>query len=213
MRKYCVLLVFLILGSTTSLWAQQPVVVYDPLTHAAVPTATTTEATQDGALGTITLVKFLLDGCRGRDTVPSAVSTADDAVLGLCNLLGARAVFPMANSYGGADTCYLTSAASNNSTNCKASAGTIYDISVVNTTATLYYLRLYNAGSAPTCSSATNFVESIPIPASTTGAGIVRTFPTGRNYSAGIGFCLTAGGSSTDNSNAATGVYTSIGYK
>ncbi len=121
---------------------------------------------------------------------------------------------PTAAAFGGAANHYTTSAASTNATSVKASAaGTIYDISVINTTATLYYLRLYDSAAAPTCSSATGFVETIPIPASATGAGVVRTFPVGRAYANGIGFCITAGGSSTDNTSAATGVYVSIGYK
>jgi hypothetical protein len=33
------------------------------------------------------------------------------------------------------------------------------------------------------------------------------------DYSSGIGFCLTGGGSSTDNTNAATGVYLALLYK
>ena len=41
-------------------------------------------------------------------------------------------------------TCYITSAASTNATNCKASAGRVTLIRVINTTATLYYLRMYN---------------------------------------------------------------------
>lgn len=114
---------------------------------------------------------------------------------------------------GGASTQYLSSAATTNATSVKASAGTLYDVSVVNTTATLYYLRLYNLATAPTCSSATGFVETIPVPASTSGAGIAKSFPIGRDYSAGIAYCLTGGGSSTDNTAAATGVYVSLGYK
>lgn len=211
MRKLFATLFFLLVAAP--LYAQPPVVVFDPVTHQPVPTATTTEAAHDSPLGTMTLVKFLVDGCRARSSMPSAVSTDDDGVAGICNMLGFRGMFPAANNYGGADTCYLPSAASNNSTNCKSTAGTIYDISVVNTTATIYYLRIYDASAAPTCSSATNFKETIPIPASTTGAGIVRTFPTGRSYANGIGFCLTGGGSSTDNTNAATGVFISLGVK
>lgn len=115
---------------------------------------------------------------------------------------------------GGADTCYISSAATTNATNCKTTAATLYDISVVNTSSTIYYLRLYNLAAAPTCSSATGFVESIPIPHNTgSGGGVVKAFPIGRNYSAGLSFCLTAGGSSTDNTAANTGLYVSIGYK
>lgn len=111
-------------------------------------------------------------------------------------------------------SCYITSAASTNSTNCKASAGNIYAIHVTNTTTTNYFLRLYNASSAPTCSSATGFIETIPALGASANGGINgRVVPAGEAYDTGIGFCLTGGGSSTDNTNAATGVYVSIRYK
>lgn len=108
---------------------------------------------------------------------------------------------------------YATSAASNNATNVKNAAGTVSTISVVNTTATIYYLRMYNLASAPTCSSATGFVNTIPVPASTSGAGIVIPITVPHSFTTGIGYCLTGGGSSTDNTNAATGVYINIWYK
>jgi len=104
-------------------------------------------------------------------------------------------------------TCYLESAASTNATSCKGSAGGILAIHATNTTNTAYYLRMYNLASAPTCSSATGFVETIPIFANLPN-GRATTSPQG--YSAGIGFCLTGGGSSTDNTAAATGVYITI---
>src|SRR6476659_1166286 len=67
---------------------------------------------------------------------------------------------------------------------------------------------MYNLAASPTCSSSTGFVESIPVPHNTgSGGGVVKTFPIGRNYSAGVSFCLTAGGTSTDNTSAATGLY------
>lgn len=110
--------------------------------------------------------------------------------------------------------CYITSAASTNSTNCKASAGNVYFVHVTNTTTTNYFLRLYNSSSAPTCSSATGFVETIPALGASANGGVngrVNMIP--QSYTTGIGFCLTGGGSSTDNTNAATGVYVTIGYK
>jgi hypothetical protein len=109
--------------------------------------------------------------------------------------------------------CYLVSAASTNATNCKSTAGNLYGARFINTTATVYFLRLYNTAAAPTCSSATGFIESIPIPASTTGAGFMWTPTYPINYTTGIGYCFTAGGGSTDNTNAATGVYGAIQYK
>lgn len=127
----------------------------------------------------------------GVDTFSVSIGASTDAVLG----------------------CVLQSAASTNSTSCKGSAGSFYGVRAVNTTATLYFLRMYNSSGAPTCSSATGFIESIPIPASTTGAGIAAIQPIGISYGTGIGFCFTGGGSSTDNTNAATGVYLTILYK
>ena len=111
---------------------------------------------------------------------------------------------------GGTSTCYITSAASTNSTNCKASAGQLYNLTLVNTTATTYYLRLYNLSSAPTCSSATGFIATIPVLAT---GGVSQAKHVGQAFGTGIGFCLTGGGSSTDNSNAATGVYITLEYK
>lgn len=126
---------------------------------------------------------------------------------------GSTAVQASSNPNYGATTHYLTSAATTNSTSVKTSAGNVYLFSIVNTTATLYYLRIYNLAAAPTCSSATGFVETIPIPASATGAGIVRSQPIAQAFTTGIAYCLTGGGSSTDNTAAATGVYLTILYK
>jgi hypothetical protein len=116
----------------------------------------------------------------------------------------------------GASSCVLQSAASTNATNCKASAGLLYGYDLVNTTTTIYYLRLYNASSAPTCSSATNFIRTIPVPpagAAGQAGGLARDIAVGETYGTGLGFCLTGGGSSTDNTNAATGVYITLHYK
>lgn len=110
-------------------------------------------------------------------------------------------------------TCYLTSAASTNSTNCKASAGNVYGVYVINTTTTNYFLRMYNSASAPTCSSATGFIETIPILGGAANGGGISRMQMAQGYSTGIGFCVTGGGSSTDNTNAATGVYITVLYK
>jgi hypothetical protein len=123
-------------------------------------------------------------------------------------------VQPVPGTANGASTCVVQSAASTNATNCKNAAGLIYGLEVVNTTSTIYYLRLYNLSTSPTCSSATGFIRTVPIPhASGAGAGIANFYTVGETYGTGIGFCLTAGGSSTDNSSAAVGVFITIHYK
>jgi len=110
-------------------------------------------------------------------------------------------------------THYAAAAASTNATSVEASSGTVYHYSLTNTTSTIYYLRMYNLASAPTCSSATGFVESIPIPANTSGGGRERPMNIGQAFTTGIAYCITGGASSTDNTNAATGVLVSILYK
>lgn len=142
----------------------------------------------------------------------SAGSSGDYATLD-SSAEGAAYTTQIATTGGGATMIAFTSAASTNSTSVKASAGNLYGFTLINTTTTLYYLRLYNLASAPTCSSATGWVASIPIPASATGAGVTVNLPTPGAFSTGIGYCFTGGASSTDNTNAATGVHGFLLYK
>lgn len=112
----------------------------------------------------------------------------------------------------GDSTKYITSAANTNPTLVSANPTRARQYSLVNTTAVLYYLRVYNLPVAPTCSSATGLVEVIPIPASASGAGIQRVeSDDGQNFPAGMSFCLSA---AVDGStNAATGIFVSVKYK
>lgn len=108
--------------------------------------------------------------------------------------------------------CNVVSAASNNATSCTAKTTQFWGIRFANTTATVYYLRLYNLATAPTCTSATGFIESIPlVPTGQTGQTIFF-FPYPIAYSAGLGFCITAGSAGTDNTNAAVGILGDLFY-
>jgi hypothetical protein len=106
---------------------------------------------------------------------------------------------------------HALSAASNNCTNVKNAAGTLWEIHVTNTnTSGVYDLRLYNKASAPVPSTDSALVtDNIAIPlASAAGVygGIVVSFPAGRSFSSGIGFCLTGLIADNDNTSATTGV-------
>lgn len=80
----------------------------------------------------------------------------------------------------------------------------------INTTGTIYYLRFYDSASAPTCSSATGFLFTIPIPASASGAGTDLGYGSGGwTATNDVAWCLNGGGTSTDNTNAAVGVFLS----
>lgn len=122
-----------------------------------------------------------------------------------------------ANTTGGCTPYHLAggTAASTNSTNIKTTAGTLCDLVAINTTSTTYFLRMYDAAAAPTCSSATGAVHDYPIPnAAGAGTGFVRPIaPFGEAYVNGIGFCVTGAGTDTDTTNAATGVYIEASYK
>lgn len=194
------------------------------LTQAAVTTASptyTTAQTNPLSLDPHGSLRVLNIDSSGNPISPSAATPAgtnvigqtgvDQTTPGVSNHVDAGL---SATTTGGCTPYGLTSAATTNPTSVKGSTGTLCSLSLVNTTATLYYLRLYNAASAPTCSSATNFVLTVPIPASATGAGVVvNTGSFGWAFGTGIAFCLTGGGSSTDNTNAATGVYLAASYK
>jgi len=120
-----------------------------------------------------------------------------------------------AHSTGGCTPKGFQSAASTNATSVTSVATTFCGGVAINTTATLYYLRFYDSATSPTCSSATNFIATVPIPASTSGNGtllnIGGTF--GAAFVNGLAWCLTGGGTSTDNTSAATGVFISYGVK
>ncbi len=111
--------------------------------------------------------------------------------------------FPQnAAATGGATPSKYFSAASTNATSVKGSAGTLYGIVAVNTTATTYYLKFYNKASSPTVGTDTP-VLTIPLLAN---ASYQSQFPTGAAFGTGIAFALTGAAPDNDVTNAATGV-------
>lgn len=108
------------------------------------------------------------------------------------------------------------SAATTNSTSMRNAAANLCTLRPLNTTTTIYYLKLYNTASAPTCSSATGLVHVYPVPpagASGGVGGLSLVEPGGEAYSSGIGYCLVSSGADTSNAAAATGVYIEASYK
>ena len=114
-----------------------------------------------------------------------------------------------AQSVGGQPLYYL-SAANTNSTLMHSGWTTVIGITVINTTATVYYLKLYNKATAPTCGTDTP-VQVYAVPASTSGNGFTTSVPIG--FPLGAGFCLTGGIADNDTSNAATGITLNFVYK
>lgn len=106
---------------------------------------------------------------------------------------------------------HYLSAVSTNSTLVRAGPTYLNALVVVNTNTTIYYLKLYNKVTAPTCGTDTP-VWTVPIPygASNSGGGVA--IPNGSlQFSAGFGFCITGGIADSDSSNAATGIAVDLG--
>jgi len=210
------LVIALVLASAagTLLIAQQGTYLRTGPGGTIVPMSTTTEAQHDTALGTVTNVKGYVMFCRSRASAPTDVSADEDAAMVYCNrkgileveVVGAIQNFPGATTNGGASPGFYISTASNNSTNIKASSGTLYSFSVINVTASLKYIRIYDLGAAPTCTSATGIIYYSPIPGSTTNpVPLTWTAPVGKRFDNGIGFCITGGAGTTDNTSTAAG--------
>lgn len=103
------------------------------------------------------------------------------------------------------------SAADNNATLVKAAPAQLFGIIVVNTTATDYFLKVYDKVSAPAPASDTGrIILSIPVRGDDKAEVII---PQGVATSAGLGFALVGGIADNDNTAAATGVAINLLYK
>lgn len=120
---------------------------------------------------------------------------------------------PVAAATGGATGGTILSAASNNSTSIKASAGTLYSVSWLQTTTTLMDIRFYDTASAPTCSSATSMKLNFVAQSNATSPGATISLgPAGIAFTSGIGVCITGANANNDNSNAAVGLNLIYGF-
>ena len=204
LRRIIFVFLFAVCLMAGAVLAQQRVVMTTSA-GAEVATSTTSELTHGATAPTWTAVVGQTQMARGSATAPTPV-TADQPVAPWAALDGSRASWMVAEPSGGATPGNYISAATNNSTNLKSTAGQIYSITVVNVTASLKYIRLYNLSSAPTCTSATGIVFYTPIPGSTTNPVPVQlTFPVGKTFTTGIGWCITGGAGTTDNTSTAAG--------
>jgi hypothetical protein len=115
---------------------------------------------------------------------------------------------PLPLSGGGCKPFHLVggSTASTNATLIHAGATTLCHLAAINTTGTVYFLRIYDVAAPPDCTTATSAKHSYPVPANTSGAGLVISLGYGEAYAAGVGFCLTGGGGDTDNTPAGKGI-------
>ena len=120
---------------------------------------------------------------------------------------------------GGTTGSAIVTTASTNGTIVNAAATGLYGITAISTstTATVSYLRLYNAVAPPSACGATGFVRSYPIPSATAagqvgGFVIPFTVPDTGSFTTGLSYCVTGGGTSSDNTAALAGIYINIEY-
>jgi hypothetical protein len=116
---------------------------------------------------------------------------------------------------GGLSSVKVISAASNNATLVKSTAGQVYNIQAFNTATSVRYLKLYNKTSAPapaTDTGSTVLLASYLIPAN--GSGLVVEISNGMAFSAGIGLAVVTGMADSDNtSTGASEVIVNVQYK
>lgn len=105
----------------------------------------------------------------------------------------------------------FNSAATNNATLVKAGRQLAGSLSATNSTATVYYLKLYDKATAPTCG--TDIPKMVvAVPPIALGGHVSPNMGSGERFVLGLGFCLVAGVADADNTSAATGVLINIGF-
>jgi hypothetical protein len=106
----------------------------------------------------------------------------------------------------------LQSAASTNATLVKASAGSVFELTVFNSSAAIVYVKLYNKATAPApATDAALLMDVIPVPAST-GRVAVEYGALGKRFPAGIGIAIVNGPTNTDAVAVAVGVTVDFTY-
>ena len=130
-------------------------------------------------------------------------------ILGLAALLlGAQPVQAQSQSI---PFSYL-SATGTNSRLIKVGRSKLKWILPVNTTSAIYYLKLYDKATAPTCGTDVPKLR-IPVPhASGAGNGVVADLQN-VPFTRGIGMCLVSGIADNDTGNAAAGVALNFGIE
>jgi hypothetical protein len=104
------------------------------------------------------------------------------------------------------------SAATTNATSVWVGSVLLKLVFAVNTTTTVYWLKLYDTATTPVCNT-TPVVFKGAVPASATVGGFMMSTPDGLQFQSGVGFCLTANQADNDNTAAATGLVINFGIK
>lgn len=137
-------------------------------------------------------------------TSPPSYTTAQTDALSM-DVNGNTRVTLAPTTSGGLSVSSTQVAANTTAIVIKGSAGQLYSIEAFNNSATVAYVKLYNATSA-TCGSGT-VVQRAMIPANASGAGFVIDHSNGIAFSTGITMCVTTGFADSDATAPAANTY------
>jgi hypothetical protein len=155
----------------------------------------------------------LVDGtAEGTAGIPGDATNGLD--VDVTRVQGTVTANPQPGAAGGLSMSSVISAASNNATVVKASAGQVYTIMAHNLNAAVRYLKFYNKATAPAPATDTP-VLTLPIPGNTAGAGFVLdTGGMGIVFSTGIAIAIVTGVATNDNTAvAANEIVVNVLYK
>ena len=143
-----------------------------------------------------------VQGTYATEPIPGAQVSATQPVSGTVTITN-----PTGTTYN------VVTAASTNSAVVKATAGTLYEITISNPTATAAYVKLYNKATAPTVGTDVP-VMTISVPAtSATTMPIALTFgQVGKRFATGIGIACTAAAVATDTGVSVVGIQINATY-
>ena len=143
-----------------------------------------------------------VQGTYATEPIPGAQVSATQPVSGTVTITN-----PTGTTYN------VVTAASTNSAVVKASAGTLYEITISNPTATAAYVKLYNKTTAPVVGTDVP-VMTISVPAtSATTMPIALTFgQVGKRFATGIGIACTAAAAATDTGVSVVGIQINATY-
>jgi hypothetical protein len=171
--------------------------VTQPVSGTVTATGTFWQATQPVSLASVPLPAGAATAAK-----QPALGAAGSASADVLSVQGIAAGTPLgaalqATTSGGSTPYRLVSAATTNAASVKGSAGVLYSYSAFNLNAAPRYLKFFDKATAPTLGTDTP-VLVVMIPGGTTGAGVVKSFAVGVQFSNGIAVAVVGGMADSD---------------
>lgn len=142
--------------------------------------------------------------------LPGAYATEPAPAIQSHGITGTVSVSGTVTANPATGTTYnVVTAATTNAAVVKATAGSIYELSIANLTASTIYVKFYNKATAPTVGTDVP-VLTIPV---ATGATLMQPFgEVGKRFAAGIGIAVTGAAAATDTTVIAAGAQINATY-